>query len=329
MSPAPAPKVKLSYINAAKGVAVILVVLWHATDSKLIALEALSYLRMPLFFFTAGLFAQRGLDARWGDFLRTRVGQILWLFVLWTPIVYFLTEGVGNIVKDQLSASEATRPLLMFAEPPQTLWFLYALALMYLLGKAVRPFDWRLVIAASLMGYALVISSVWSSEVPLLHLLCRVVLLSPFFLIASYHSKIIKAFVEHRASWGLPGLLAYTALATSIMAFGLGGHPLVTFTASIVGITSLLMLLYRYRRSAIVRGLANLGSRSLFVFVLHRIPLFYYIEVLEAVGLKESLPLRFLGAFAIVAGCWVAGEYILSRYARWTMEAPWIPSKRT
>ena len=322
------PRPRLNYIDAAKGVAVILVVLWHAVSDRMLIFEALTFLRMPLFFFAAGLFSQRGLDARWREFIPVRVGQIFWLYCLWVPIVYYATTGLRETVQLDLSLPEILRPLEMFTEPPRTLWFLYGLGLMYLGAKIVRPLPWRLVIATSLAGYVAVVDGASVPENDLLEMLCKVVVLAPFFLIASYHSKVVRLVVENRAAWGIVGLVAYMIFAVCIVVFKEQGNPFATFTASAIGIISLLMVLCRHSTSSVVRVLNKVGSRSLFIFVLHRIPLFYYTELLEFFGLQDNEPALFIGAFLIVALCWAAGEYVLSRHARWTMEAPWLTKRR-
>ncbi|WP_126665581.1 acyltransferase family protein [Croceibacterium ferulae] len=326
--PAEKPCSRLSYVDAAKGIAVILVVLWHAVGDRLLIFEALVYLRMPLFFFAAGLFAQRGLDARWKDFLPVRVGQIFWLYLLWVPIVYYMTTGATEMVRSDLSLEEGLEPATMLIDPPNTLWFLYALGLMYLGAKLVRPFNWQIVLGASFAAYAVVISGWFTFRHDLLEMLCRLAALAPFFLIASYHSQIIRTFIQDWAHWALRGLAAYFFIAVAIVAFDGGFNPLATFSASIIGVASLLMLLYRHSTSITVRTLNKLGRQSLFVFVLHRIPLYYYNLFLAEVGMQNDVLALTVGGLAIVVGCWALGEHVLSRYARWTMEAPWLTKHR-
>src|SRR5690606_5935605 len=84
-----------TWVDVAKGGAIVLVVLFHAAlfldDVGLAWLwpragTALDTFRMPLFFSTAGLFAAKTLALDLRTVLRRRVARLVWVYVLWSLV---------------------------------------------------------------------------------------------------------------------------------------------------------------------------------------------------------------------------------------------------
>src|SRR3954454_25108252 len=100
-NPAPAPssgaaKVRVTWVDTGRGIAITLVALFHATNWLLGAGAhvqgwsqanlVMSSLRMPLFFTLAGLFAGKWVRGAWGPLWRVKVRLYLWVFLLWGAI---------------------------------------------------------------------------------------------------------------------------------------------------------------------------------------------------------------------------------------------------
>ncbi|WP_052317261.1 acyltransferase family protein [Corynebacterium terpenotabidum] len=87
---------RVGWVDAAKGLCILLVVAGHA----IISLNGHGYatgvwedinliigpVRMPLFFLLSGLFAAKALTESWRRFADRRIWVMLWLLVLWVPI---------------------------------------------------------------------------------------------------------------------------------------------------------------------------------------------------------------------------------------------------
>ena len=251
--------------------------------------------------------------------------QIFWLFVIWTPLVYYSTAFIKIVADGELTPFSIVQPLFMFLVPPLTMWFLYALGVVYFLARVTRDFDKKLMLGILIVAYVITRAEVIPEPEHferLFGMVRQIALLAPFFFIASYLSVPLRQLIETKAGWGLIGLGVYFVLALFITKDDFFAEPMVTFAASGLGIVSLMMILQRYSESPIVDGIAAFGQRSLFVFVLHRIPLFYFKMALENTAYDASTTVRVMGAIVIVAGCWALGEFVLSRYAKWTMTAP-------
>src|SRR5699024_293346 len=88
-------KKRILWVDYAKGITIILVVLHHSMFSGLYS-EMLSnfddlllQFRMPFFFFIAGLFIHKALFSDLKLFLKSKVALFLYLYILWGIIRYF------------------------------------------------------------------------------------------------------------------------------------------------------------------------------------------------------------------------------------------------
>ncbi|MCW2814229.1 MAG: pyridoxal-5-phosphate-dependent protein subunit beta, partial [Nocardioides sp.] len=152
----------------AKGLCIVLVVLWHVTRKDYLQLswdlpvpvtgvwgaasEALLPVRMPLFFCISGLYAARRLDAPWPQLWSRRVAPLLFLFVAWTlvhTLVLRLTPGFDTAVADG-----PVELLVQLTVTPGNLWYLLALASYVVVARGARR---RPVLA---LGSALLLSAV-------------------------------------------------------------------------------------------------------------------------------------------------------------------------
>lgn len=162
--------VPIRWINSARGFAILLVILYHAaqwsssagfsSDAWSEVNDSLATLRLPLFFAVSGMLAVKWMDKSWRAMMGVKVVSLAWLYLVWQAITLFVymlvpntaTPGKGNF--RELLTAVAT-PLV----PQGALWFIWALALFFMLAKI----SWRLPRWLVLPGAA-AISTVVSSE---------------------------------------------------------------------------------------------------------------------------------------------------------------------
>ena len=142
------PDSRLAWVDAAKGLSILLVVVHHtvtylqmaglAPAAVVVGNEALASLRMPLFFIAAGLFVAGPLAAPWRSLLHKRVAFFLYLYLLWTLIRFtFFATLVPPAVDPNDSANPESLVWALLLPGP-SMWFLYALALFSVIGKLAR-----------------------------------------------------------------------------------------------------------------------------------------------------------------------------------------------
>ncbi|MDE2383455.1 MAG: acyltransferase family protein [Alphaproteobacteria bacterium] len=141
-----AVKTRIDWVDYAKGICIILVVAMHSTAGVQKEAGAISALnsfiewakpfRMPDFFMISGLFLASRINRPWRAYLDTKFLHFAYFYVLWMTI-QFLTKGYGIYAGEGL-AGLGREYLLGFVEPFGTLWFIYMLAVFFVVVKALR-----------------------------------------------------------------------------------------------------------------------------------------------------------------------------------------------
>jgi len=150
-------KPRVGWVDYAKGICIILVVAMHSTLGVEKAAGSLSSLhgfidwarpfRMPDFFLISGLFLASRIDRPWRAYFDTKFIHFAYFYVLWMTI-QFLTKGYG-IYQDGGMPALANQYALGFVEPYGTLWFIYMLAVFFVVVKLVKPVPPWLVFACA------------------------------------------------------------------------------------------------------------------------------------------------------------------------------------
>lgn len=313
---------RLDHVDAAKGVSILLVVYWHAVDNRLLINEALWMLRMPLFFFVSGLFAVRTLSEPWEKFLPNKVGNILYLYIIWTILMFSLTNFVAQYLDGRPIAWH--RPLNMFTDPPRTLWFMYALAIAYFLAKPLRLLPKLPVLIGLLALYSWSISSGDWRVVPFPEKIMR---LFPFFYLALYISKPFLEFIDKYSKWGYAALPLFVAAALLVFETTAAQVGPLTFLISMLGVVGVLMLAREWQGHPLTAAMVFIGKRSLFVYVIHRIPLFYLTNAMDVLDIDRNALSMSIVAFLTAGICLALGELFLKFGPSLLYDAPWL-SKR-
>lgn len=154
---------RVDWVDYAKGICIILVVMMHSTLGVEKAAGGLSWLngfiewarpfRMPDFFLISGLFLASRIDRPWRNYLDTKVLHFVYFYLLWMTI-QFATKFYGIYQGDGL-AGMLKAYALGLVEPFGTLWFIYMLAIFFVVVKALRNVPPVLVfVAAALLELA-------------------------------------------------------------------------------------------------------------------------------------------------------------------------------
>lgn len=141
------PGGRQTWIDAVRGFAVFLVVLYHSviampvtgatTPGVIDAInDALAPLRMPVLVFLSGLLLHRSLRRSPGTYLRGKLSAIGWPWVVWTTItVLFLYWGSRTAGDGEFGVERALR----FVVDPRTYtWYLAYLLTYYILALLIR-----------------------------------------------------------------------------------------------------------------------------------------------------------------------------------------------
>ncbi|KQR48737.1 hypothetical protein ASF87_07805 [Microbacterium sp. Leaf161] len=286
---------RVGWPDVAKGMCIILVVLWHVVTKHAIAVEGagpvtdawatlnaqLLPLRMPLFFLISGMFAGRVVNAPAGTPWRRRAGRLAAVYVIWVVIQTFVLALTPDF--DTARAENGWQLLAQLTISPTNLWYLLALAVYLLVARLVRQ-----VPTAVVLPVAFVIAAVASAGViPDLGNLWQVVQNLLFFLAGLRLRSVIERFAA--ASSPFRTLMLGTAYVAAVGAVGVlgmrqwpGVWPLLAIVAVAFGVAACATI--DHCASVVARPLRWVGQRTLPIYVIHMIPLALIDGALRGAG---------------------------------------------
>lgn len=281
MTIAPAPQAeRLGWVDAAKGISITLVVLFHATlvdatppDSGpwWVLNAVFATLRMPLFFLASGLFAGSVLRRSWPEVLRGRVLLLVYVYALWVT----LRQAFFGLVDGRLDLT--WRSYLL---PDSDMWFLYVLAVFFVVARALSPVPVGLQLAAA-AGVSLVVSSLEWDVYRLDEMLAYFV----FFLAGCHWSGAIRERAA-RVGWyrtaGVWG--AFLVASVAVAAADLGTVPPFRFLLSVAALAAGVTLAVVLARFSSGRLMGYLGRITLPIYVLHALVITVTVRLLNALG---------------------------------------------
>jgi uncharacterized membrane protein YcfT len=137
---------RVDWVDYAKGICIVLVVMMHSTLGVEKAFGVESYLgsfiawaqpfRMPDFFLLSGLFLSRRIAMPWAGYVDKKVVHFLYFYVIWMSIQLAL-KSYGIVQAEGLQGL-ANSFAFAFIEPFGTLWFIYLLPVFFVVTKVLR-----------------------------------------------------------------------------------------------------------------------------------------------------------------------------------------------
>ena len=138
--PSPVETSRIAWVDLAKGMTILLVVVMHSTGGVEKYLDAEGWMhyvvafastfRMPVFFAVAGLFAAKAISKDWRSFLDGKLSHFFYFYFLWMSIQFlfkapFFAQSMGL-------DGVASAYLLAYIQPFGLLWFIYLLPIYFL-----------------------------------------------------------------------------------------------------------------------------------------------------------------------------------------------------
>lgn len=277
------------WADIAKGVCILLVVMWHVMTKQLILIDwsghaapifllwkylnaELSPLRIPLFFLISGVFAHRVVLVGSTRRLRARCGGLLGLYVIWVLIQTALLGLVPEFDTEHATSLSGLAAELTFR--PTNLWYLLALALYTLTGRLTRSLRFGPLLVAAFVVSATAATGVIPAEANLWQLLQNL----PLFLIglrcpALTHGSGRRQILVQRASptrlaaWTGLVVILLVAVALTDSRNWWGVWPVLSAVSAFAGVTAGVVV--DRQLPWLAAPLAWLGRRTLPVYVLH------------------------------------------------------------
>jgi fucose 4-O-acetylase-like acetyltransferase len=324
---------RVNWIDAARGIGIVLVVLGHverglvgsgiARSAGWLDLDFVLYsFHMPLFFLLAGLNAPRGLSRGSKHYLLSKVTTVVYPYFLWSIIQGLTLVSMSSLTNGKYNIDD----LLQIGWTPMSqFWFLYTLMMIHItvsiIGNRILP----LIIVG-------VVSFVASQFYPLNSVLERYFHCLPFFALGIALFRFIGAVDELRpvrlpyvaALWLTFGVSVYASWAFDSVNFDRWSN----LPAALCGIAAVIATA-KWMRERTLKGFVYLGVASMTIYVMH---------ILAAAGLRILMsklripPMDLLYAAACTAiglGAPLLAHTLLSRFGLLPLLGLAAPAKRS
>ncbi|GIJ11342.1 acyltransferase family protein [Micromonospora andamanensis] len=333
---------RLAWADVAKGGCILLVLLWHVIVKDYLQIdwrldvpvpgawgvfgELLLPMRMPLFFTISGMFAATAVQRPWRSVARPRAARFLYLYGVWLVIHTVVLALAPNFPTDR--ARDLGELLVQLTVTPSNLWYLYALALYFVLAKALRRVHPAVLLVAAGTLSAVAAAGLVDTPGNRAGLYQNLV----FFLAGLHLRGYVRQWAD--AVTGRRLLLAagaYAAAQVAVAATGTarlpGVAPLVSILAVLLGIAVAVRLV---RWPAVGEPLAALGRQTLPIYVIH-MPVLALLHLLVAdpiAGLDDSARLALAPGFpfsltaAVLALSLGLHRLLLAARATWLFDLP-------
>jgi len=266
---------RIEWVDAGKGLAIALVVLFHSArwfagvagdvSGWLWINDLLATMRMPLFFTLAGLFAAKWATVPLAQLWNAKLRLFVWVFLLWELLglgPYLIGQAAHGIEINPRREifDTAISPLI----PRFELWFIWALALFFLLNRALRAVPTAVTLSTAALVSVIGFTGILPLPSPSWTGVCKYYV---FFLIGMTWRRALFAYAA-RSGWVLRSLVvvAWAAAAWAVTVFDLSRIPGVYPALACVGVLAGIAISQVLQWSAWIVGL---GSRTLPVYLAH------------------------------------------------------------
>jgi uncharacterized membrane protein YcfT len=311
------PKSRIDWVDYAKGICIILVVMMHSTLGVEKAAGELSWLhgfvdwarpfRMPDFFMISGLFLAARIDRPWREYLDSKVVHFLYFYLLWMTIQFALKAW--PIFQAGGLAGLAQGYAMGFVEPFGTLWFIYLLPIFFVVVKLTRHAAPLLIFAVGALLEAAPIETGW---LLIDEFASRFIYFYAGFWLAKHIFDFAAKVDATKTLAILSGLVLWAFFNGFMVAHGFSHMPVVSLGLGFVGACAVVatgVLLSKFR---LAEALRYCGQNSIVIYLA-----FFLFMAASRSLLLTYVPGLDLGLAAlVVTAAGVIGAILLFRATR-------------
>lgn len=269
------------WADVAKGACIVLVVLWHVLTKHYLLVdwrltlpvtglwgtlgELFLPMRMPLFFTISGVFAAAAAARPWRTVAVTRVWTQYRLYLLWLLVhtaVFTLTPGFPS-----LHAGTVPELIAEATVTPTNLWYLWALALYFVVGKLTARVPASVVLTVA-FAVSVAASAGWldspGDRTQILQNLA-------FYLAGlRLHGPVRRLAAQGGRRLLLTAVPAFVAATLAITVLDASAWPGAAPAVSVLGVLAGIAVAAAVAdRPGVHRVLGGLGRRTLPIYVMH------------------------------------------------------------
>jgi uncharacterized membrane protein YcfT len=277
MNPAVSQVPRVDWVDYAKGICIVMVVMMHSTLGVEKATGETGWLhhfvefarpfRMPDFFLISGLFLSRVIGRNWRTFLDRRVVHFVYFYVLWVTIQFvFRAPGIAH---DAGLAGVAREYLFAFIEPFGTLWFIYLLPVFALTTRLTRFLPPVVVFVVAAFLESLKIDTGWTV---IDEFAARYVYFFAGYWLAS-HVFALAANAQAKPKLALIGLAVWAIVNGALVHAGLSTLPGISLFLGAAGALAVVSTAALLERFLALNALRFAGEHSIAVYLAFFLPM--------------------------------------------------------
>jgi uncharacterized membrane protein YcfT len=335
-SAAPTAAGRVDWVDYAKGICIVMVVMMHSVLGVELAAGQTGFMhvlvafakpfRMPDFFLISGLFLSVVIDRDWRTYLDRKVVHFAYFYVLWVTIQFGFKAPAFAAESSWTHAGFLY--LESFIEPFGTLWFIYLLPIFFLVTKATRKWPPLLIWTVLALLETAHIETGWTA---IDEFCARFVYLYSGYLCADYVFALSDR-ARARPSLALIGLALWALINGGLVWFGFSEWPLVSLLLGLAGACAIIISGTLLARAHWLDFLRFCGEHSIVIYLAFFLPMATTRTLLLRAGTIHdigtiSLLVTIVGVFGALA-IWrgalaVGANFLFERPA-----AFWIAPKK-
>ncbi len=309
------PASRLDWVDYAKGICIIMVVMMHSTLGVEAAVghegfmhavvEFAKPFRMPDFFLISGLFLARVIDRDWRTYIDRKVVHFAYFYVLWVTL-QFAVKAPGFAV-EQGWAEVGRQYLLSFIDPFGTLWFIYLLPIFFVVTKLTQRFPVALI---WIIGAALETAEISTGWTVIDEFAARFVYFYSGYLFANIVFGFVREMQAH-AVVALVGLVLWGLVNGTATYAGVASWPLASLAFGFAGCAAVITVAALMARARVLDAIRYCGEHSLVIYLAFFLPMALSRALLLKTGVISdigtvSLLVTAVGVIGALAIWWAA-----------------------
>ena len=271
------PSERVPWVDYAKGICILMVVMMHSTLGVEAAAGQESWMhaavafakpfRMPDFFFIAGLFLMRRIDRDWPDYLDRKVVHFAYFYLLWLT-VQFVLRAPGLVSEFGMTGAFSSY-LFAFVQPFGVLWFIYLLPIFFVVTKGLRPVPPILV---WLVAAALEAANIHTGITVVDEFASRFVYFYSGYILAPFVFRFAEKVSEDPVKI-LAALAAWAFLNGYCVQAGFADWPVVSLALGFAGVGAVIAVSILLSKVEWGNALRYCGEKSIVIYLAFSVPM--------------------------------------------------------
>jgi uncharacterized membrane protein YcfT len=328
---------RIDWVDYAKGICIVMVVMMHSVLGVEAAAGQTGFMhlvvafakpfRMPDFFLISGLFLSVVIDRDWRLYLDRKVVHFAYFYVLWVTIQFGFKAP--SFAAESSWAHVGLLYLESFIEPFGTLWFIYLLPVFFVVTKATRKMP---PLAIWLVAAALETMHVATGWTVIDEFCARFIYFYSGYLFADYVFALSDR-ARARPGLALAGLALWALVDGGLVYSGYSEWPVISLGLGLAGACAIVILGTLLARAQWLTFLRFCGEHSIVIYLAFFLPMASTRTLLLHTGLVHDIGTISLVVTVIgVAGALALWRVALALGANFLFERPaafWIAPNKT